>query len=312
MQISGKRILLLGDSHTDWSPYGVQLERQLKDLGATVVRMGIGATAARTWLAGPACRTISGQRKCHSLDEARQLGPYDIAVVSLGTNDAANSSVGQGDNPAKIRAQASIAAKQIKKVADSIPASVVYWVGPPAVKDGRIKWKDPKTSMYHYYPESMEILWSEASPLFGARALDSRPATTPYLNEKWADGVHLGLEGGRAWASFVIGSIQADTADLPALPPRPAPAPAPAPAPVPAPPPPPQPPAPPPAAPPAPVVPVPVIVPALPVQRAVESEPTAPLLIPEPARASSDLALFAGVGLATMLVVVAAGLARRR
>lgn len=311
MQISGKRILLLGDSHTDWSAYGVQLERQLTELGATVVRMGIGATAARTWLAGPACRTISGQRKCHSLEEARQLGPYDIAVVSLGTNDAANSSVGQGDDPAKIRAQARIAAKQIKKVAESIPASVVYWVGPPAVKDGRIKWKDPKTSMYHYYPESMEILWSEASPLFGARALDSRPATAPFLDERGADGVHLGSKGGRAWASFVVGSIQADTTDLPALPPRPAPAPVPAPAPAPAP------------------VPVPVpvplpaptptvqppTIPAVPVPRAVEREASPAAIVP-PAQprqdAPVDVAMLAGVGITTMLLVVAVGLARRR
>lgn len=302
MQISGKRILLLGDSHTDWSPYGTSLERQLTELGATVVRMGIGATAARTWLSGQACRTISGQRKCHSLEEARQRGPYDIAVVSLGTNDAANSSVGQGDNPAKIRAQAKIAARQIKQVADTLPASVVYWVGPPSVKDKRKTHTDWQRN---YNPDTMEILWSEANPLFGARALDSRPATEPFLNERGADGVHLGSKGGRAWASFVVGSIQADTADLPALPQRAAPTPPPPPPPAP-------PPAAPPAAPPAPVVPVPVIVPALPVQRAVESEPPAPLLMPEPARASSDLALFAGVGLATMLVVVAAGLARRR
>lgn len=254
-------------------------------------------------MSGPACRTISGNKqKCHSLEEARQLGPYDIAVVSLGTNDAANSSADQGDNFVKIRTQAKIAAKQIKKVADALPASIVYWVGPPSVRDLRLEYTDYRR---HYNPDTMEILWSEASPLFGARALDSRPATKPYLTERGADGTHLGSKGGRAWASFVVGSIQADTADLPALPQRAAPPPPPPPPPAP-------PPAAPPAAPPAPVAPVPVIVPALPVQRAVESEPPAPLLMPEPARASSDLALFAGVGLATMLVVVAVGLARRR
>jgi hypothetical protein len=49
------------------------------------------------------------------------------------------------------------------------------------------------------------------------------------------------------------------------------------------------------------------------VQRSVEDTPPAPqVLPPEPARASSDLALFAGVGLATVLVVVATGLATRR
>jgi hypothetical protein len=88
MDFSGKRIVIIGDSHVDASTFGRVLESTLRERGANVTRFGWGSSAARTWLAG---KPISTTPKWYTLAQVNQSGPYDLALVCLGTNDGANS-----------------------------------------------------------------------------------------------------------------------------------------------------------------------------------------------------------------------------
>ncbi|NJN63440.1 MAG: hypothetical protein HC882_00250, partial [Acidobacteria bacterium] len=84
----GKRVLLTGDSHMEWSPFGRALEAKLRDLGAAVTNISVGGSSARSWASGRACRP--GTSTCRTLAELAAARP-DIAIISLGTNDAANA-----------------------------------------------------------------------------------------------------------------------------------------------------------------------------------------------------------------------------
>ena len=44
MNLRGKRVLLTGDSHLDWSKVGSELERLLTAEGAKVTRLAVGGT----------------------------------------------------------------------------------------------------------------------------------------------------------------------------------------------------------------------------------------------------------------------------
>jgi lysophospholipase L1-like esterase len=192
------RALILGDSHVDANGFGKTLEAALQAKGYTVVRFGVGATAARSWLAGPVTRKGLGAYR--SLTEAANAGPYDLALIVLGTNDAANTYRASIEGGPSMDRGIPVAAQQIKQVAGSIPSRVTWWIGPPAMGD----------SVVYYNNASVDSLWNTAAPLFAPYAFDSRAITAPHARTKGAsDGVHYYGTAATQWAQAVAERVTA-------------------------------------------------------------------------------------------------------
>jgi lysophospholipase L1-like esterase len=191
--LKGKSILIMGDSHVDGTPMGITLEKMLTESGASVKRFGWGGSAARTWLAGKKARG-----KQFTVQQVKDGGPYDIAIISLGTNDAANAGVGTQD-PAKLTAEAVKAVGQIKQIADTVGAKDTWWVEPPLMKD----------TVKHYTNFNVNFVRQEGRKVFGERAIDATSVGTPD-----SDGVHLYSVGGKAWAKVVHDRVMAGTTSL--------------------------------------------------------------------------------------------------
>jgi hypothetical protein len=190
MDVAGKRIVIIGDSHVDLSWFGKSLEATLTARGAHVVRHGWGGSAASTWLAG---KRIFGKQ--YTLKGVSDAGPYDLALVVLGSNDAANAQRASMEGGPTLAAGVATASQKIWQVAGSLNAGTSFWVGPPAMGTKSPYWTNG----------AMDALWRATSPQFGKRALDSRPATQTHV--KGGDGVHLGKEGADAWTSFVVSEV---------------------------------------------------------------------------------------------------------
>ena len=193
------KILLFGDSHTVGS-YGAELESLFRSAGFDVVRLAKGGASAVSFSSIASHRTV--------LEEALARGPYDVAIVTLGTNDASNS----GAVPIERSAAA------IRDLADQLPAETVFWVGPPAFSPAIASSLYPSFATDDLNARSQR-LWRLASPLFPARAIDPREATLPYVRN---DDVHFGVAGGRAWAAFVGESVRTALREVPETPPTPA------------------------------------------------------------------------------------------
>jgi lysophospholipase L1-like esterase len=189
--VAGKKVVILGDSHVDGSTFGKALEGLLVASGANVTRYGWGGSAARTWLAG---KPIFGKQ--FSATQVRDAGPWDIAIISLGTNDGANGGKAAQGNAAQAQQFAKQAAAQIKEIADTIGASETWWAEPPQMSPSNAyKGGD---SVPWYTPENIDLVRVEGRKLFGGNAIDATSVGTPD-----GDGIHLGGQGGKAWAALV-------------------------------------------------------------------------------------------------------------
>lgn len=108
MDLRGKKILLTGDSHMDWSKWGKSLQELLENEGAIVTRLAIGGSNLRQWLNDKeVCRklypgfikadqTYSGRgsergKKCITLSDLKAKGPYDLVIISSYGNDIAEA-----------------------------------------------------------------------------------------------------------------------------------------------------------------------------------------------------------------------------
>lgn len=183
-------VLLLGDSHTVGS-YGNALAALFASKGANVTRLAnVGATGSN-YLTGKYQQAYAGV--------ARQ--PFDVAIITLGTNDAAAS---DSVTPAK-------SAEGFKKLASGLNAKQVWYVGPPSFSDNAARTynkvfagpgKDLNTRS--------AAVFDAARAVFGGRAIDSRPATAPFVKQ---NDIHLGKEGGEAWAAAVFAKANAPASD---------------------------------------------------------------------------------------------------
>lgn len=181
-------VLLLGDSHTH-GPYGQALEALFKGAGHAVTRVG--------WVGVTAAGYLSGKYKTlklgHTGDyESQAKGKsFDLAIISLGTNDAAGAST---------PAQSQKAAESIRALADTFTATSTYWVGPPAFSDNAARTYS-KAFAKENLNAKVSRLWTAGTKLFGLQSLDSRAVTLPFAPTK---EIHLGPKGGKAWADFVF------------------------------------------------------------------------------------------------------------
>lgn len=169
------------------------LEKMLTEQGASVKRFGWGGSAARTWLAGK--RAMGKQ---YTVQQVKDGGPYDIAIISLGTNDGANAGVGTQDK-ARLESEAARSVAQIKQIADSVGAKKTYWVEPPVMGD----------KAKHYTNYNIDFVRREGRKVFGTAAIDatSIPAHP-------SDGVHQYGDNATQWATIVRDYVLADSAAL--------------------------------------------------------------------------------------------------
>jgi lysophospholipase L1-like esterase len=181
-------VLLLGDSHTV-GPYGNALTTLFTNTGANVTRLAnVGATGSNYLL---------GKYQKDYAAVAAQ--PFDVAIITLGTNDAAAS---DSTPPAK-------SAETFKKLANGLNARQVWYVGPPSFSDNAARTynkvfagpgKDLNTRA--------DAVFKAAQALFGERAIDPRAVTAPFVQQ---NDIHLGKEGGEAWAAAVFAKVNAPT-----------------------------------------------------------------------------------------------------
>lgn len=184
------RVLLLGDSHTV-GPYGKALADLFAARGDAVTRVGrVGATAS-SYLG-------DGWKKLEGVGDfdAAKLGQYDLVVLTLGTNDAAALSAAFSVQKA---------AEAVQRLAGSIKAKAVWYVGPPAFSTNAAASYNPVFRQEDLNSRA-DRLWREVSRLFGSRTVDSRASTKAFVRET---DIHLGDAGGKAWAAAVFQRVQA-------------------------------------------------------------------------------------------------------
>jgi lysophospholipase L1-like esterase len=191
------RVLLLGDSHT-FGTYGSALEQMFREAGDDVVRVG--------WVGATAKHYLNGKHDGIGLGgagdwNAAKAGRFDLAILTLGTNDAAALNPGQA---------AGNAASNIRALADQIQATRLVYVGPPAFSDNAARTYNPAFRDEDLNTKAAR-LWEAAAPLF-QRAIDPRQATSGFVQK---NEIHFGPKGGKAWAQSVFDAVKSETAIAP-------------------------------------------------------------------------------------------------
>jgi len=180
--------LIVGDSHVDWTAFAKALNTKVAALGYEVTNAGIGATSARSWLKDKTCRPKKD--KCVKVSHLQKTGPWDLVLISLGTNDAANANKAGVDAGAKT-------AERVKKLAAKLGGRRTIWILPPVLR-GNKKWYTSKAvkTVYTHAPES------------GLELFNSLPVTQEVITKKSGDGIHPGSSVGKKWAQAVGAQIQ--------------------------------------------------------------------------------------------------------
>jgi lysophospholipase L1-like esterase len=177
------RALIIGDSHVDWGRFGKALQTKLQQAGYQVTRAGAGGTSAASWASGKAC--TPNKSKCVNVSSLK--GPWDLVLISLGTNDAAN-----GNKAGKLPARAVLTANRISQIAAKLGGKRTIWILPPVLR-GNIKW----------YTQPAANAIYKAAPQARVELFDSRTYTGGVITEKSGDGVHPGPKVAEKWASGV-------------------------------------------------------------------------------------------------------------
>ena len=184
-------VLLLGDSHTHGS-YGRELEKLFEAAGWTVTRVG--------WVGARADNYLNGTQERIGLGgagdwNAAKAGRFDVAILTLGTNDAALLPAGGA---------ADGAAARLLALSRTLNAGEVWWVGPPAFEAGIARTYN-KAFAQDDLNARADRLWRAASPLF-SRTIDPRDATRAFMS---SSDIHFGPKGGKAWAKAVYDRVSA-------------------------------------------------------------------------------------------------------
>lgn len=188
MNWTGKRVLLVGDSHSVGG-YGLRLEALFREAGADVKRLAVGGMAARDFAVGKYS------------DEFRAMLPADVLVVSLGTNDASNL---EGVPLAKV-------AQYTRQLAVDSGASVAFYVGPPAFADGIAKTLYPVFATYNLNQRAEDV-YKAVTKTFPGIIVDSRPLTADLISTR---DIHFSAANGRTWAERVFKRINQPQVEAP-------------------------------------------------------------------------------------------------
>lgn len=175
-------VLLLGDSHTVGG-YGSELERLFKARGDAVTRIAHVGAAAGDYLTGKYANEYA----------ALKGRSFDVVVITLGTNDAAAT-----DYIAPSRT-----AERIKALADGLTSRATWYVGPPSFSANAARTYNPVFAKEDLNSRAAKV-FAAVAPSFGDRAIDARPSTLPFVKQT---DIHLGPQGGAAWAQAVFGRV---------------------------------------------------------------------------------------------------------
>lgn len=183
------KVLLIGDSHTV-GPYGQKLRALFEADNDTVeVLAKVGANAMNY---------LPGGRFSAELEQLARRS-WDLVIISLGTNDATFT-----DSHPAVRLAANMKALA-DKVANRVTSTEVWYVGPPAFSETAAR----KGAAFQAPGKDMNSraaqLLVEVHKLFGAKLIDVRAVTKPFVN---ANDIHLGAKGGEAWAQAVYDRIK--------------------------------------------------------------------------------------------------------
>ena len=181
MDFAGKRVLLVGDSHSVGG-YGKRLEALFRQAGADVQRLAVGGMAARDFAVGKYS------------DEFRAMLPADVLVVSLGTNDASNL---EGVPLRKV-------AEYTRKLAVDSGASVAFYVGPPSFADGIAHTLYPVFANYDLNQRAADV-YREVAKTFPGLVVDSRPLTADLVSTR---DIHFSAANGAKWAERVFQQLK--------------------------------------------------------------------------------------------------------
>ena len=191
-QITPKKVLLIGDSHTA-TPFGIGLDQKLRDkFGPTVATYGVGATNIHWWVSLNRYAIPNGRYYFRAFNEGpttqkqgyvpppaidvMMAKDWDIVIVALGSNP---------DQPSL---DASVTAGML--MLTKIPASSqCFWVGPPPMPCYGTRTDD----LYPLFPQMVKLGGRSC------RVIDSRNFVTAaqssgchYYGQAaahWADGV---------------------------------------------------------------------------------------------------------------------------
>lgn len=197
-------VLLLGDSHV-YGPYGKKLKDLFKNGGHNVTFVG--------WVGANAGHYLNGSYKSLSqghegdYDTEAKGKTFDLAIVTLGTNDAAGTNSDE---------TAGAAANKIMKLTKAFTSEKTFWVGPPSFHESIAK---SYGGIAEYARDDLNKkaarLWNAGSKIFGSSAIDPRTITRLHVNSK---DIHFDNVGGEAWAKFVYGITAPKVVPKPAAP----------------------------------------------------------------------------------------------
>lgn len=186
-------IVLVGDSHSDSFSFATGLKAALEAQGHKLTILSIGGSAAFQWAGSkPVCRK---GKPCASINDVSGQ-KFDLALVALGTNDAANANKSANKNPAKRKPLLQKVIKDIETIGTRL-APRMMWIGPPKMNPGN----DKKKGIFTWYTnDAMNALYEVGLSYFGDRAIDSRTLMPATLG---GDGIHLGAPAYKTWSSGV-------------------------------------------------------------------------------------------------------------
>jgi len=189
------RALIIGDSHAA-GDFGRAMAMALKTQGYEVARRGVGGSSARVWLKGEAC----WGGKCGGVTKLQKQAPWDLLLISLGTNDIANSNVGckragKHNDIDCLKLGASKKVAQIGQVAARIKAKKTVWIAPPNLEQTK----------GHYSKVASDVMYTVGKPSGVDVMIDSRPSTAGRHGKK--DKVHLFGAAAKAWAAAVVSAL---------------------------------------------------------------------------------------------------------
>lgn len=177
----GAVVLLVGDSHTD-GPFGAELERLMKEGGATVSRVARSGSAVKYWY--PRLPNLLRQRR------------PGVVMVALGANMRAYpSATGTSRQVSDL----------VQLIARERPGAHIIWIGPPRQRD------DSEATLQRFNETIRRGLGTSAT------FIDSAGHTPRYEGR---DGVHYTATAAKMWARGVFSRLAPVGAPAPAAPPN--------------------------------------------------------------------------------------------
>lgn len=222
MNLQGKKILLTGDSHMDWSRFGNSLEKRLKEEGATVTRLAIGGSNLRQWTKDKeVCRVLldfapTGKKSwkgrgsernkyCIAWDDIAAKGPYDLVIVSSMGNDIAEAYLKYPRYYKDYTPE--IYVERVKEVVRRSGAPNFLLVGGQRTEGTAPGSIDPsdKSAAFRGQPYVNAATAAFGDSFYNARAISESAWATPTKMKKGeGDNVHYMGETAVKWAQDVV------------------------------------------------------------------------------------------------------------